>query len=68
MYQKPDFIKISVKVNDVFASYTSTGCPQDEQGSWMFTEPCEGSDNYHYVENTFSGMGLGHKCYSTLAP
>lgn len=68
MYQKPDFIKVSVKVNDVFASYITTGCPQDERGIWMYTDPCEGTSNYKYVESTFTGMGLAHQCYSTLAP
>jgi len=68
MYQKPDFIKVSVKVNDVFASYVSTGCPEDERGAWVYTIPCEDTPSYEYVESTFTGMGLGHQCYSTLAP
>ena len=30
MYQKPDFVRVSVKVKDVFANYLQTGCPHDE--------------------------------------
>lgn len=67
MYQKPDFIKVSVKASDVFAAYGSTGCPQEEGFMSNFTQPCKPSDP-NYVENhyTLTGMGLGHMCYSTL--
>ena len=68
MYQKPDFIKVSVKVNDVFANYSSTGCPADERGMWTYTIPCEGTENYHYVEGTMVSLGLASQCYTTLAP
>ncbi len=68
MYQKPDFVQVSVKVADVFANYLATGCPEDEFLQWQFTVPCEGTDNYHQVANTYTGMGLAHQCYSAYNP
>lgn len=68
MYQKPDFIKVSVKVDDVFANYDATGCPQDEFAGWQFQEPCEGTDNYKYVAYTYTSMGYTYECYSTHNP
>ena len=43
MYQKPDFVKVSLKVSDVFANYNATGCPEDEFLQWQYTVPCEGT-------------------------
>lgn len=68
MYQKPDFVKVSLKVSDVFASYGTTGCPQDEEHKWAYTIPCEGTDDYTEIHNTYTGMGFGHQCYSSLNP
>ena len=68
MYQKPDFVQVSVKVEDVFANYLATGCPEDEQGSWMHTVPCEGTPEYEYEKSTFTEAGWGHQCYSVLNP
>ena len=68
MYQKPDFIKVSVKVKDVFANYLATGCPEDEFLLWQFTDPCEGTDDYKQVASTYTGTGIGHQCYSTDRP
>ena len=68
MYQKPDFVQVSVKVEDVFANYLTTGCPEDEFLQWNFTVPCEGTDNYQQVSNTYTGMGMAHQCYSTYNP
>ena len=64
MYQKPDFVQVSVKIDDIFSNY----CPEDEFLQWQFTVPCEGTDNYQQVANTYTGMGLGHQCYSTHNP
>lgn len=63
MYQKPDFIKVSVKANDVFAAYGSTGCPMDEMT--FYTIPCDAGDP-NYMETTLLGMGYSHECYTTL--
>ncbi len=69
MYQKPDFIKVSVKVNDIFAGYnTDSGCPEDEFLYWNYTVPCEGTPDYRQEANTFTGLGWGSGCYSTLNP
>ena len=68
MYQKPDFVKVSLKVSDVFANYNATGCPEDEFLQWQYTVPCEGTDDYHQVANTYTGMGLAHQCYSGFNP
>lgn len=65
MYQKPDFVKVSLKVSDIFANYGTTGCPQDETGIWQFTQPCEGTDDYTFVYQTHTDMGWGHQCYTT---
>ena len=64
MYQKPDFIKVSVKVKDVFANYQTTGCPMDEWSG--YTTPCENTDAYVYF--TYVSQGAAYQCYSTLNP
>lgn len=63
MYQKPDFIKVSVKVKDVFASY-NTSCPHDEMSMWV--QPCLGTDGYVHMD--YLEMGMGHQCYSVELP
>ena len=68
MYQKPDFVQVSVKVADVFANYLATGCPEDERLMWQFTVPCEGTDKYQQVSGTLTSMGLGHECYTSFNP
>lgn len=68
MYQKPDFVKVSLKVSDIFANYAATACPEDEFLQWQFTVPCEGTDNWQEVANTYTGMGYAHMCYSTKNP
>ena len=68
MYQKPDFVKVSLKVSDVFAPYLATGCPEDEFLQWRHTVPCEGTPEYSQVADTYTGMGYGHMCYSTYNP
>ena len=65
MYQKPDFIKVSVKANDVFAAYGTTGCPQDEMSGYI--SPCNPGDP-NYYETTLTGLGYTHECYSSLMP
>ena len=65
MYQKPDFIKVSVKVKDVFANYQASGCPMDE--SRQYTQPCT-EDDPNYIYNSFIGLGLAHQCYTTSNP
>ena len=68
MYQKPDFVQVSVKVADVFANYLATGCPEDERLTWQFTKPCEGTDKYQQVAETFTSQGFDHNCYSSFNP
>ena len=62
MYQKPDFIKVSVKVKDVFANYQTTGCPMDELR--QYTNPCT-EDDPNYTYETYVSLGLAHQCYGT---
>jgi hypothetical protein len=64
MYQKPDFIKVSLKVSDVFANYLATGCPQEEYTNK--TAPCENTPDYEH--KTFTGEGWGHQCYRIFNP
>ena len=68
MYNKPDFVQVSVKVEDVFANYLATGCPEDEYLYWHFTVPCEGKPDAYKESNTLTGMGYGHMCYTSLNP
>ena len=69
MYQKPDFIKVSVKANDVFAPYGTGGCPENEYELENFTIPCTPSDpNYSVSYDTYTGMGYSYMCYSALNP
>lgn len=72
MYQKPDFVQISVKVEDVFANYLTTGCPKDGFAGWMYSgdtaADCEGKPGYTYVDNTLTGLGYAHMCYSSFNP
>lgn len=65
MYQKPDFIKVSVKANDVFANYGVTGCPQQE--NITATQPCT-PDDPNYQHDTFTGWGWGIQCYTVFNP
>jgi hypothetical protein len=66
MYQKPDFVKVSVKVKDVFANYSGTSCPMDEGTvNLLVASPC-------YVitvpDTTYVAQGWGIGCYSTNNP
>lgn len=64
MYQAPDFVKVSTKVKDVFASY---GCPMD--GYFYYAHVGNpGTCFDDYIDNTFVGQGRGYMCYSTLDP
>ena len=65
MYQKPDFIKVSVKANDVFAAYGATGGPEEEYTT--ATVPCTPSDP-QYEHTTFTGWGWGIQCYQHFNP
>ena len=71
MYNKPDFVQVSVKVEDVFANYLSTGCPHDGFAGWAYVgsaADCEGTEGAQWVDNTFIGLGFAHQCYSTNNP
>ncbi len=48
MYQKPDFVKVSVKVNDVYATYHSE-C-EHHTGMWTYWNPCEGTEDWKQAE------------------
>ncbi len=66
MYQKPDFVRVSVKVKDVFANYTAGGCPMDEGAVNLLSEsPCY---VIHIDNTTYVAQGWGDGCYSTLNP
>lgn len=67
MYQKPDFVQVSVKVKDVYANYQATGCPEDQFGGWLHSDgSCDGTTDD--VNGTLTSMGFAHQCYSTLNP
>lgn len=65
MYQKPDFLTVSVKVKDVFSSYLASGCPHDEYTS--YTSPCSTADE-NYVHMDYLELGWGDGCYSIHNP
>jgi hypothetical protein len=67
MYQKPDFVKVSLKVSDIFASYLATGCPEDEfvYQTHVVNTNCKDTDQ----TNTFTGVyQQAHHCYSEFNP
>ncbi len=68
MYTKPDFITVSVKLNDVFSSYLETGCPEDTMGGHSYTgDDCK--DMYTPIYTyTAAYEGNPHQCYSTFNP
>lgn len=66
MYQKPDFVKVSVKVKDVFANYGTNSCPMDEGAVNLLTSsPCS---EISIPNTTFIAQGWGGGCYSTQNP
>lgn len=66
-YTAPDYETVMLKAVDVFSAY-QTGCPQDEDYYWIYTEPCEGTDNWQQAHDTFTGIGWAHQCYTTNKP
>ena len=63
MYQKPDFVKISLKVKDVFANYTCTpiGGGLIAHTDTDITTVCsDSSEVFNYVT-----AGFGNECYLT---
>lgn len=56
-YSAPDFERVAVEVNTIFASYPVTGCMMDEGEGEMYNALCE----YH----TYESAGLSFMCYST---
>ena len=66
MYQKPDFMKISIKAQDVFSSYA--GCPNDEGYVSVLTDPCDNDPNMKEIYGTFIEFGWGYQCYSSEKP
>ena len=71
MYQKPDFVQVSVKVEDVFANYLTTGCPHDSYFGWTLTglpEQCKASGSAIETEYVFTSLSATHQCYSTQNP
>ncbi len=66
MYQKPDFVKVSVRVKDVFANYSGSGCPMDEGAiNLLAGSPCY---DVHIPNTTYIAQGWGDGCYSTQNP
>lgn len=68
MYQKPDFVKISLKVKDVFASYTITGCQPNIADTNGQVDTGVGTCNDVGTNNTFVTLNLGAYCYTTQNP
>lgn len=69
MYQSPDFIKVSVKVKDVYSSYLATGCIEDEGMMWVLVSPCEGTSGaFEIGPTTFTAEFSASQCYSTNMP
>lgn len=67
-YSSPDYEKVSLLIEDIFASYGATGCPADERGEWVYTHPCDGADRVWEPKSTFISEGLDHQCYSSYNP
>ncbi len=72
MYQAPDFVKVSVKVKDVFAGYAQK-CPYDfmDTSSYTTNPPivtnCPTTDpNYTYSAYIYTAVMAPANCYSTL--
>ena len=68
MYQRPDFVKVSVKVKDVFANYSITGCAPNTADTQGQVDVGAGTCNDVVTSNTFVTLGLGNSCYSTQNP
>ena len=68
MYQKPDFVKISLKVKDVFANYTVTGCAPNTANSQGQVDVGAGTCNDVGTANTWVSLGMGNACYTTQNP
>lgn len=70
MYQKPDFLKVSVKIKDIYSGYMTSGCVPNDMGGWSYTSPCEGTDDWHYVPGIlFTELGGDiSSCYTTNLP
>lgn len=67
MYKTPDFVKVSAKAQDIFASYT-TSCPRDTE---TLTSHVEGTGCTEHVETRiFTELWPGDikNCYSTSNP
>ena len=67
MYTKPDFIKVSVKIQDIYASYPTTDplvkCPPNE--NYSFTVPCEGTADFNRYLFTDAAYGRYNECFTT---
>lgn len=66
MYQKPDFVKVSLKVKDVFANYSAGGCPMDEGSVNLLAGT--GCKDIEVPNTTYMALNWGDGCYSTLTP
>ena len=62
-YNAPDYEIVQLTVDTLFASYTSV-CNEKSYWEWIYTVPCENTDNYQYKETTFTGLGFGSSCYT----
>lgn len=65
MYIKPDFVRVSVKVKDVFSNYLQTGCINDE-GNYRFVLEDISICRDKYLTFPTEQWGVG--CYSTFNP
>ncbi|MDO4748162.1 MAG: hypothetical protein Q4A12_03190 [Eubacteriales bacterium] len=68
MYQKPDFLKISLKVKDVFANYSVTGCAPNTADTQGQVDLGVGTCSDVGTSNTWVSLGLGASCYTEQNP
>ncbi len=68
MYQKPDFVKVSLKVKDVFANYAVTGCAPNVADTQGQVDIGVGTCGDIGTANTWVTLGMGAACYTTQNP
>ena len=68
MYQKPDFVKVSRKVKDVFANYSLTGCLPNGGGAQGQIDAGAGTCSDNGSSFVWTEVMGGPGCYFTKNP
>lgn len=68
MYQKPDFVKVSLKVKDVFANYPVTGCLPNGANTQGQVDVGVGTCGDISTSNSWIALMMGNDCYTTQNP